>query len=298
MRHPIAIALVTVAVTSCAAWPGASPSGSVTPSVSGPPVMECVTGIDRSTCDRATSVALEAVASSGRTPTRLWISSGLLAPDADLLFDPTAEFPYPNPPDGGTWIGSAEVAFAETDEHAGMNIAAVGDRLEAVLTGFRVPPSAWCSGTCPSASTTDGSFRLELVLPHLDWKASDAITGTAILSFAGSAPTTVYGSGSSVINFSYVEVGGTRRVDPVWTADCAPHSIDPATPINEPLGRSGAMPNDDPNAAFLRSFLTAPDTRLPVGTWDITALAIFTEGVACEGGPHSMTATMRVTVGE
>ncbi len=45
------------------------------------------------------------------------------------------------------------------------------------------------------------------------------------------------------------------------------------------------------------TFLSGSDVRLPVGTWDITALATFTEGGGCDGGRHSMTATLRVTVG-
>ena len=35
--------------------------------------------------------------------------------------------------------------------------------------------------------------------------------------------------------------------------------------------------DSDPNAEFLRAFLFDPDVRLPAGTWDVSALAIFTE---------------------
>jgi hypothetical protein len=298
MRHRIAIALVVVTLSACGAFSNAPPTGSAvsTSVASGTPVIDCLGGIDPSTCDRAVKVTLAAVDSAGWTPTRVWINSGLLAPITNLLFDPSANFPVPNPPIGGRWIGNAEVAFAETDKHAGINLAAVGPDLKAVLIDYRVPLSAWCSGTCPSAAATEGAFRLELVLPHLDWKASDAITGTAILSFDGSAPTTIYGSDLSVIVFSYAEVGGRRKVDPVWISDCAGRPLDPATPLNADLSKSGAMPNSGPDADFLRSFLTGPDVRLPAGTWDITALATFTEGDGCVGVEHSMKATVRITV--
>src|SRR6188508_2809464 len=73
-----------------------------------------------------------------------------------------------------------------------------------------------CSGACASASAADGLFGLELALPRLDWKAGEPITGTSTLSYRGLAPTNVYGSGT-ILNFAYAEVGGTRRVDPVWT---------------------------------------------------------------------------------
>ena len=66
--------------------------------------------------------------------------------------------------------------------------------------------------------------------------------------------------------------------------------------MSKPLSKSGAFSDDDPDVAFLRSFLTAPDVRLPAGTWDVTALAQFTEGGMCGAGGHSMAATVRVTV--
>lgn len=298
MSRWIAIVLAAVALAACgpsAATPTTSPSSSV---AAGKPVIACLGGLDQVTCDKAVKAVLDTVAPSGWTPTHVWINSGSLAPTKKLLFDPSANFPAPNVPEGDTPLGNAEVAFAETDKHAGMNLAAVGPDIVADLIGYVVPHSRWCSGTCPSTATTDGPFRLELVLSRLDWKADEPISGTAILSFDGSAPTIIYGSGASVLNFVYAEVGGTRKVDPVWTADCGPHALDPATPISEELSKSGAIPNDGPDADFLRSFLTGPDVRLPAGTWDITVLAIFMEGAGCVGGEHSMSTTLRVTVSD
>jgi hypothetical protein len=161
----------------------------------------------------------------------------------------------------------------------------------AALSACGAPAPPWPS----SASVTDRPFRLELVLPRVEWKADEPLTGTAILSNDGTAPTKVYGSGS-VLNFAYAEVGGTRKVEPVWTADCATHDLDPATPISAPLGKSGAASEGDPDTAWLHAFISAPDVRLPAGTWDVTALAIFTEGEGCDGPGHSMEATVRVTV--
>jgi hypothetical protein len=297
MRRWIAIVLVFIGLSACSS-PAAVPPTSPSPSAaSGEPAMECLGGLDQATCDKALKVVLATVASSGWTPTHVWINSGTLAPTEELLFDPNANFPMPMVPEGGAPVGNAEIAFAETDKHAGMNLAAVGSEIVADLIGYVVPHADWCSGYCPSTSSTDGPFRLELVLPRLDWKATEPILGTAILSFDGSAMTTIYGSGSGVLSFAYAEVGGTRKVDPVWTADCAADQLDPATPINEALSKSGAIPNDAPDADFLRSFFTGPDVRLPLGTWDITALADFYEGTGCTGTHDSMKATVRITVG-
>jgi hypothetical protein len=263
MRRWIAIVLAASVLAACGPSPATTPSASPSSSVAaGKPVIACLGGLDQSTCDKAMKVVLDIVAPSGWTPTRVWLNSGSLAPTLQLLFDPSANFPAPNVPEGGAPLGNAEVAFAETDKHAGMNLAAVGPDIAADLIGYVVPHSGWCSGTCPSTVTTSGLFRLELVLSHLDWKADEPISGTAILSFDGSAPTTIYGSGASVLSSAYAEVGGARKVEPVWTADCGPHALDPATPISEALSRSGAIPNDGPEADFLRSFLTGPDVRL------------------------------------
>ena len=277
MRRWIAITLVAVGVAACRT--GVPPA----PAASGATVIECLGGLDQALCDKAAPVALAAVAASGWTPTHVWINSGSLAPTVDLLFDPGANFPAPNVPDGGTQERKRRDRVRGDRRARGLEPR--GRRAGHRGGPHRLPGPAlgWCSGTCPSTSATDGPFRLELVLPHLDWKANEPIIGTAILGFDGSALTTIYGSGSGVINFAYAEVGGTRKVDPVWTADCGPHALDPATPINEPLSKSGAIPNDGPDVAFLRSFLTGDGVRLPAGTWDITANAIFTGASGASG---------------
>lgn len=278
--------------------PGTTAAPSALPSaVATEPITTCAGGVSPATCAEAARIAVSAVASSGWTPMRIWINSGLLCPDQGCLFDPNANFPYPIPPDGGQWVANAEIAFAESDKHAGMNIATDGSGLVPVLIGYRVPALAWCSGTCPSAVTTEGPFRLELVLPHLDWKPGDPITGTAILGFDGPASTTVWGSGGGPIAFSYAEVGGIRAVDPIWSADCAPHLLDPPTPISAGLSKSGAVSGDEPDADFVRSFLFGgPGVRLPAGSWDISAIANFHDGADCSGAAYTVMATVRISV--
>jgi hypothetical protein len=300
VRRGLAAMLVAITLSACAPAvrvPSVG-TGASTASTPAKPTMDCLGGVPQSTCDQVLPVALAAVASSGWTPTHVWINSGFFCPQASCLFDPNQTFPMPQPPSGGQWIANAEIAFAEADKHAGLHVAQVGSGLVPVLIGYRVPLPDWCSGACPASSVTDGSFRLELSLPHLDWKAGEVITGMALLAYAGSAPTTIYGSGSGVIAFSYAEVEGTRHVEPVWTADCGPHPLDPATPINADLSTSGAVDPNDPNADFLRSFLGDRQVRLPAGTWDITAVAMFSEAAGCSGGSHTMKAVERITVTE
>ena len=131
-------------------------------------------------------------------------------------------------------------------------------------------------------------------MPKVEWKSDQPVTGTATLSYGGPDPTTISGSGT-LIGFRYTQIDGSHKVEPVSTADCRRYEIDPATPMNAPLSKSGALSPEDPDFDFLRSFLTAPDVRLPAGMWDVSALAQFTEG-DCGPGGHSMAATVRVTV--
>ena len=85
-------------------------------------------------------------------------------------------------------------------------------------------------------------------------------------------------------------------VEPVTTADCGHSEISTDAPIVSDLNKSGGFSDDDPDAAFLRDFLMAPDVRLPAGTWDISAIAQYAESSDCSGGMRGMRATVRVEV--
>jgi hypothetical protein len=144
------LAWVVVAVAACGTnvatsgveIPTASPTATVLAS-------QCLGGVGQVTCDAAERVALAAVAGTGWTPTHVWVNSGFFCPSERCLFDPDQNFPYPQPPDGGTWVASVELAFAGTDKHAGLHIAQVGLGLVPVLIGYRTPLPGWCSGNCP-----------------------------------------------------------------------------------------------------------------------------------------------------
>jgi hypothetical protein len=306
----LAVAILVVACgapasSSAAAPVPASASGSGAPaSVTALPRVICETGIDPADCSPFSQAALGALASSGHKPTDVWISSGVLCPFVDnCLFNPDANFPAPmirdpSATDGQMLmpIGSVEVAFADTDEHAGLHLYRVNGVLTPKLVGYRVPDPGWCSGSCPSSSTTSGPFHLELVLSRTEWRVGAAIHGTAILSYAGAAPVTL-GGASVLIGFGYQEVGGKRSFGPAFDAACAATTIDPATPVSVPLGKSGGYDANNPDAAWIIAFMNASGVQLPEGTWDVTAEAPFTDAAGCTGTPRDLKATLRVTVG-
>jgi hypothetical protein len=98
------------------------------------------------------------------------------------------------------------------------------------------------------------------------------------------------------LGFQYVEVGGSRRTEPVWTADCASHQLRADAPLVTELTKSGGYSADDPDADFYRAFFSEPEVKLPAGVWDITAVATFTDGVGCDGRAINLTATIRMVV--
>ena len=240
------------------------------------------------------AAAIDAVADRHAAVTNVWLSSGALCFVApDCLFDPNANFPIDTPPEGGNWVGSAEVAFAGTDEHAGVSLARVDGAIVAKLLGYRVPPLTWCSGGCPTSSTVDGPFRLELVMPRTVWHASDPISGRAILSYNGQEPTQIAASSQAVITFVYDEVGGDQHITYPISADCHNYTLDPATPIGEPV-RMSTQP-DGVNA------------HLSAGDWTITAVAQFAGGPGpvptpfdlldlCRSTNHNLETSLAVTV--
>jgi hypothetical protein len=151
----------------------------------------------------------------------------------------------------------------------------------------------------PSASVrsvaVDGRFRLTLELPRATWSTSDAVTGVASLVLTGGPDAGLSGS-SSLLNFQYAEIGGTRRRDPVWDAMCAHHGLSVTAPLVSDLRKSGSYPGAAPSGDFNREFLAGPQVRLPVGLWDITAIAMFAERGDCSDPSHEMRASVRVTI--
>jgi hypothetical protein len=105
----------------------------------------------------------------------------------------------------------------------------------------------------------------------------------------------VYGSGG-LVAFGYAEVGGTRAFGRVFDASCTTTTIEPATPLNVPLGKTGGWDPNNPDDAWIVTLMNANGVQLPAGTWDVTAEAQFAEGPGCTGITHDLRATLRVVV--
>lgn len=146
------------------------------------------------------------------------------------------------------------------------------------------------------ASMVDGAYRLDFRLDKSDWSPTEAIQGTATLSYTGKESVTVGTAGDGPIGFSYTEVGGSRAISPVWAQSCVHRELAADKPISTGLTKSGGWIGEDPNASFYASFLqSGPAVYLPVGDWQITAIAQFDEG-DCGGTSHGLHASLTVHV--
>jgi len=163
-----------------------------------------------------------------------------------------------------------------------------------VSTGTPDPTVQPATAPASASASTQGNYKLELVLPRLTWNAGDPLSGTAILSLTDSLPTNVAGA-AQLIAFAFDEVGGNRHVTPGWDQSCVQYPLDQATPQSVALYKSGVFEGNEPDADFLRSFFADPAIHLPSGTWDITAIASFSEG-GCAAPTHTIEATVRIHV--
>jgi hypothetical protein len=131
------------------------------------------------------------------------------------------------------------------------------------------------------AQTTKGPFLLQLELPRTDWRTTETITGDATLSLVGISSLQYGSNGNGPIIFSIDEVGGSRKVDPVITADCRYRTMDAAEPLVAPI------------KTLQEWVLSDHEMQLPVGTWRITATALVNPNGMC---PDDMKASVEVRV--
>jgi hypothetical protein len=179
----------------------------------------------------------------------------------------------------------------------GLALVAVAAIL-AVLVVRPLPLSPVGGPQGPTATATDGTFTLDFSLSKHMYLATEPIEGQLTLSVTDGKDRTLYGSRSGLLFFSYVEVGGTRHMERGSRLDCRGYAFKAAEPMTQRLAKSLGWDSTDPNAAFYQAFSDDPQIHLPAGTWDITALATFSEGDAlgCGGTAHNITATIRITV--
>jgi hypothetical protein len=132
-------------------------------------------------------------------------------------------------------------------------------------------------------------------MPKTTWGTAEAIEGNATLSLSDEGSATISGS-SQLIVFGFAEIGGSRKMGPLWTTDCGGYQLDAGKPVTTSLTRSGSWQNGGPDASFYSAFFTDPQIQLTPGDWTITAESQFTEGPVCQGPQHTLTVSIQVHI--
>ena len=148
-----------------------------------------------------------------------------------------------------------------------------------------------------STTVTAGRFQLGFTIDRTTLRPGDDVTGAAELKMLAAGVSGAISGPDDTIAFEFVEIGGqSRRVLPAADATCSPHQLGSDSPTRTELYKSGAPEPGDPNAGWVGDFLRGSDIHLPVGEWDITAVATFVDGKECRGQQHAIRATIRVRV--
>ena len=179
---------------------------------------------------------------------------------------------------------------------AALTLVMVGCSAGNTASATPSPAGSTPSPTPAQVTDTQGKYRLVFELPKTDWPTSDAITGQSTLSVVGSAGVDFGASGQGPLVFSFDEVGGSRHMEWVLTADCRTYRLDPGAPMSSPIKKSGGADPADPNYEFYRSFFADAPVHLPPGTWTITAVASLVDGAGCSGGSYTLKAAATVHV--
>ena len=160
-----------------------------------------------------------------------------------------------------------------------------------------------------TASVTEGDYRLTITSPRETWGTDDAIDVEAAFEYVGPESTDMYwAAADGPLDFRVVEVSGDREMGDAFPPDCpsATDDGDPQTewathiltgePFTRPYEKSGGYGPDDPNAAFYEDFFTDPLLHLPVGEWQVTALATFDPVNTCVPTAIRMAASITLTI--
>jgi hypothetical protein len=146
-------------------------------------------------------------------------------------------------------------------------------------------------------SAQDAAFSLVIHADKASYRTTDPIVVSAELAFVGLAPDiTVFAIFPRVVAFRVVQLDGQRKTDPVSDLMCTEQKIGRLTPLHVSFQKSGGFFGEDPDAPFWRAYFADPVLHLPPGTWQIIAVANFSEGASCSPPDHALTATVTIQV--
>ena len=127
----------------------------------------------------------------------------------------------------------------------------------------------------------------------------EVIEVVAELTNDGDEPIVLSGSGSGLVFFSVTRLeDGLTSGPAAHTDDCATHELPAGVTTTVPFAKSGGWSENDPNAAFLRTFFSEPELTLPAGRWRIDITTAGSIGEGCTGEAIGLELALVVTVTE
>jgi hypothetical protein len=138
-------------------------------------------------------------------------------------------------------------------------------------------------GASVSETVTDGSYQLVVTLSPGSRRATDALDVQATLTYLGPEATTVVtASDLGLVSFSFQQLDGSLRMDPVSRLMCSsPTTLTRREPATFRPVKSIAYVGEDPNAEFYRAWYEDPVLHLPRGRWQIVAQSTIYDGTTC-----------------
>jgi hypothetical protein len=142
----------------------------------------------------------------------------------------------------------------------------------------------------------DGTFAIEIRTPRDRYTTKDAIRIVTNLMYLGPDARKAVSGSQSLVIFGLEQIDGP--LDMAGGADtiCAHHELTARQPIAVPFEKSGGWSNDDPQAAFWRSYFADKELHLPAGAWRITASLDAIAGPECQGQRHRLDASVSFRV--
>jgi hypothetical protein len=168
-----------------------------------------------------------------------------------------------------------------------------------VLIGMLGITTAGCSVSKSSSGpvrsqVSNTNFLLVLELPKAEWHTTEMIDGTATLTLIGLSSEAAWGSGMGIVGFQFAEVGGSRKLDWVRTADCVGHQLEASKPFVAKISEA-SMVVSSYESDFGRGIGANNATRLPPGDWSISAVTGFADNT-CDGHQEEMRAGVVIHV--
>ena len=113
------------------------------------------------------------------------------------------------------------------------------------------PTNSTPSLLSPHAEDLQGPFRLAFDLPKDTWRSHEAIDGIATLALLKGGSIELSGSAGSLHGFEFAEVNGSRRAEPVSTAECGAYRLESGKPMTKPITKSAGTSPPPSQCRFL-----------------------------------------------